>query len=352
MKTYKKRFLALFTALILGTQQSFAMGIPTIDSSALTQAIMQYTQMAKDYAQQLKQYQEMITQNLNIQKQMKEMGIDMEEIGQVLGETKALVNDAMKMYENFKRIPQDLIQETKDVMDACSFMESEIKGFADKIEEAGTKVQNKVNACTLALKTDFGFSERISELENLAIEQEKIAAKIGISLSEKEKAQEKAEEYRHQAKMLANAKQTVIDTTNEQATHVVLNTYDNYLEGDKDNPYSKKRLDEDLKVFSKELNQVKNQKQAQALTNTLLFKLLEMNQRQYEINMNFQAMQAKKEATAQSREKEQREYASSQVVYTEKLSQTFKEEIEAAKDLPYDDTGTIDFVKLLKENSK
>lgn len=46
-------------------------------------------------------------------------------------------------------------------------------------------------------------------------------------------------------------------------------------------------MKDDLKKLSKQLGKANNQKQAQALTNSILIKILENLQQQYELNINY-----------------------------------------------------------------
>ena len=51
-------------------------------------------------------------------------------------------------------------------------------------------------------------------------------------------------------------------------------------------------MQDDLKSLAKQLNKANNQKQAQALTNSILLKILENMQQQYELNINYTSAMA------------------------------------------------------------
>ena len=62
--------------------------------------------------------------------------------------------------------------------------------------------------------------------------------------------------------------------------------------GDKKNPYSKEKMQEDIEKLATELKNPKNQKQAAAMTNAMLLKLLETSQKNYEASLAFYKMQS------------------------------------------------------------
>ena len=66
----------------------------------------------------------------------------------------------------------------------------------------------------------------------------------------------------------------------------------NFWFWDSSNPYSKAKFDDDLRALSNQLKNASNQKQATALTNTMLLKLLEVSQKQYELSLNIASMNA------------------------------------------------------------
>ena len=103
---------------------------------------------------------------------------------------------------------------------------------------------------------------------------------------------EKRNEIEHKINMLNQAQSFLAQQANHQRSSKILAMYDLYLEADANNPYSKAKFDEDLKALATQLSQENNTKQATALTNTMLLKLLEVSQRQYELSLNIASMNA------------------------------------------------------------
>lgn len=267
IKQGKQTLFALFMSLSLANY-SFAAGIPTIDVGSLTQSILQYTETIKSNVQMLKSYSSQL-------EQMKEQGIGMG-IGEILGETKDIINKTLDNV-GFK-IDEDTLQETKDITDVCAFLEQNSKHFKDTIKKVGQRLENKVNACITTAGSN-GLSQTIDELKNELnnLEYEEV---------------DKRNEIEHKINMLNQAQNFLKQQSNNQKSSKILAMYDNYLEGGASNPYSKAKFDEDLRALSNQLKNANNQKQTTALTNTMLLKLLEVSQKQYELSLNIASMNA------------------------------------------------------------
>ena len=168
------------------------------------------------------------------------------------------------------------MQETKDITEVCAYLEQNSQHFKENINKVGQKLENKVNACITTAGTN-GIAQTINELtsELNALDYEEV---------------EKRNEIEHKINMLNQAQSFLAQQANSQKTSKILAMYDNYLEGDANNPYSKAKFDEDLKVLSEQLSKSNNQKQTAALTNTMLLKLLEVSQKQYELSLNMASM--------------------------------------------------------------
>lgn len=263
----KHTLLTLFTSLCLANH-SFAAGIPTIDVGSLTQSILSFQETVKSNLQMLKSYESQL-------EQMKEQGIGMN-IGEILGETKAVID---KTIENIDyKIEEDTFQETTDITNVCAYLEQNSKYFKDAINKVDKKLSNKVNACITTASTDKlskTIDELKAELDNLDYEEV-----------------EKRNEIEHKINMLNQAQNFLKQQSNNQKTSKILTLYDNYLEGDSSNPYSKAKMNDDLRALSNQLKNASNQKQATALTNTMLLKLLEVSQKQYELSLNIASMNA------------------------------------------------------------
>lgn len=320
IKQGKQTLLALFMSLSLANY-SFAAGIPTIDVGSLTQSILQYTETIKSNVQMLKSYSSQL-------EQMKEQGIGMN-IGQILGETNDIIN---KTIENVGfKIDEDTLQETKDITDVCAFLEQNSKHFKDTIQKVGQRLENKVNACITTAGSN-GLSKTIDKLKNELnnLEYEEV---------------DKRNEIEHKINMLNQAQNFLKQQSNNQKSSKILAMYDNYLEGGASNPYSKAKFDEDLRALSNQLKNANNQKQTTALTNTMLLKLLEVSQKQYELSLNIASMNAN-EAKSPSQDisytKEK-----PKIIKTEDLEtvKRFKEEYGEAV---YDEYGMPDMSILTK----
>lgn len=320
IKQGKQTLLALFMSLSLANY-SFAAGIPTIDVGSLTQSILSYQESLQSNMHLLQQYQNQV-------KQMSEQGIGMS-WDKILGETKGLIDKTLNNLNT--KIPEDTFQETADITNVCSFLEQNSKYFKEAINRVEKSISNKVNACITAAGSN-GLSQTIDELKNELnnLEYEEV---------------DKRNEIEHKINMLNQAQNFLKQQSNNQKSSKILAMYDSYLEGAASNPYSKAKFDEDLRALSNQLKNANNQKQTTALTNTMLLKLLEVSQKQYELSLNIASMNAN-EAKSPSQDisytKEK-----PKIIKTEDLEtvKRFKEEYGEAV---YDEYGMPDMSILTK----
>lgn len=247
----------------------FASGIPTVDVASIAQQAMAYTQNLKDYALQIKQYEQMVKDTLNIEKQLKEYGVDMQNIGEILGEATALVDEMQGIYDYVSNIPEDFMQNLSKITMACNFLQSQVSDF--NLNEVA-HLKSKYNRCTALLRDNVAISKKIDELSDKMYKTT-------------DYAQFKA--LQSQIQNIKNAQKALEQKENLEKTNQLLAFYDTYRAKDKTNPYSKTKMDADFQVLLKQLKQPNNQKQAQALTNTILLKMLDSMQKQYELNMEF-----------------------------------------------------------------
>lgn len=268
IKQGKQTLLALFMSLSLANY-SFAAGIPTIDVGSLTQSILSYQESLQSNMHLLQQYQNQV-------KQMSEQGIGMS-WDKILGETKGLIDKTLNNLNT--KIPEDTFQETADITNVCSFLEQNSKYFKEAINRVEKSISNKVNACITTVSSD-AISKTIKDYQ---------AQHNKLDL---EKDLQKRNEIEHKINMLNQAQNFLKQQANNQKSSKILAMYDNYLEGKADNPYSKAKFDEDLKLLATQLSQNNNEKQSNALTNTMLLKLLEVSQKQYELSLNIASMNA------------------------------------------------------------
>ena len=316
----KQSLLTLITSLCLASY-SFATGIPTIDVGSLTQSILSYQEVLKSNIQMLKSYSSQL-------EQMKEQGIGMS-IGDILGETKGVID---KTIENIDyKIEEDTFQETTDITNVCAYLEQNSKYFKETINKVDKKLSNKINACITTASTD-KLSKTIDELkaELDSLEYEEV---------------EKRNEIEHKINMLNQAQNFLKQQANNQKTSKILTLYDNYLEGDASNPYSKAKFDDDLRALSNQLKNANNEKQATALTNTMLLKLLEVSQKQYELSLNIASMNANEKKSPSQEISYTKEKP--KIIKTEDLEtvKRFKEEYSEAV---YDEYGMPDMSILTK----
>ncbi len=262
----------IIASIVFGTTitSANANGIPVLDLNSLKQSL-------ENYKQQIKDYEEQIRQGMNQVQQMAEQGIGMQ-IDEILGQAKDILNDTIQNLD-FK-LPDELFQETTDVTNACAFLEQESEEFAKGIEEAGKKLSNQVSTCMNTVTTsaiDQTIGKLTAEYEKLMQIPEKVQEAIDIKT--------KISNITQAAKIVTE------QTINNGASKInlMLEAFEN---GDKENPYSKEKMNEDIKKLAEEIKTPQNQKQAAAKTNALLIKLLESSQRNYEASLQFYKLNA------------------------------------------------------------
>ncbi len=272
----KKTLISIGTATVLFLGSANAGGIPVVDVSAIANQVKDYAQQLKSYAQQIKEYEQMVKDTLNFEKQMKELGVDMEDVNQILGDATHMINSMKDIYSSVENIPQDIMGDIARVKTACSFLEQNSEFFRMSIKASSNKLTSRVNQCTSALRNGANLSKSIEE----------ITTKMNASIDPIERAN-----YKIQIENMKNAEKFLLTRENIEKTNALL-TFDVFKNDDKTNPYSKAKMKDDLKRFAKQLSKANNQKQAQALTNSLLLKMLEMMQQQYELNINYTSTMA------------------------------------------------------------
>lgn len=271
-KKLKKLSIVCILSLFANTQ-AFGAGIPTMDIGSLTQSVLSYQEQVKAYAQQLKDYQQLLLSTANQANQLKEAGFGMN-VEEILGQTSSVIDSAISNVD-FK-IDKEVFQETTDITNACAYLEQNSEEFAKILADSNKKLKDKVNSCIAAVNTDklkktmFNLEEKA---RNASTEQE-------------------AENIRHKMNMLSKAENFLKSQTSNKNTSQVLLLYEEYINGDKNSPYSKEKFDEDIKKLGSQLKMPNNQKQAQALQNAMLLKILEVAQKQYELSLNFYSMQS------------------------------------------------------------
>ncbi|HED1004870.1 hypothetical protein IY889_08405 [Campylobacter volucris] len=260
----KKRVVSFFIC-IFSFNNLYSGGIPVIDAAAIAQAVTSYKQMVT-------QYEQMLKDTMNFEKQMKELGVDMTSINEILGNTASLIRDTERLYNGIKAVPEDFYGEVEDITRACSFLEKESSFFGMKIQSVGNKYTNRINSCLSAISDFDQINKTINELSQKAL---------------KIKDEKLFNENKLQIQNLINARDYLKSKSNQDKINKMISFYDTYQKNESTNPYTKAKMDKDLQNLAKQLTNSNNHKQAQALTNAILIKILEMSQRQYELSIYY-----------------------------------------------------------------
>lgn len=261
----KKMSFSIITALVLSLKSANGAGIPVVDAASIAESVKQYSQMLKEYNQMLKD-------TMNFEKQMAELGVGMNNVSDILGNLNSMVRDMQNIYDNVANIPQDFLGNIAQIQRACSFLRTQSLYFRNKINSFSNVITNDFNRCTSGLKNNAELSKSIDEL----------FTKIDNTNDDKLK-----EQYYTEIDNIRNAQKFLQQKENEERANRIVAFYDTFHKKDKNNPYTKEKMNEDLKALAKALNKANNQKQAQALSNAILIKILEMMQRQYELNIEY-----------------------------------------------------------------
>ena len=325
----KKTILSIATASALMFSSVNASGIPTFDGANIAQAIMDYMQQLKDYEEQIRQYEQMVKDTLNFEKQMAELGVDMNDINEILGEATQMINSMKNIYNDIKNIPEDIMGNVGRVKEACNFLEQHSEFFSIELSKVNDGIQGKANRCMYALQNGMNVSKTI---DGLTKDMHKIIDPI-------ERANLQA-----QINNIKNVEMFIQTRDNIAKTNKLLTFEDAFYNADKTNKYSQVSMQEDLKTLSNQLSKANNQKQAQALTNTILLKILENLQYQYELNINYTSTVASnKEAYSKASNLKNltQESFNQQVVEYKRNDDLFQPE---TKQLPKDELGLPKFI--------
>lgn len=274
---FKQKSKALVGSLVLSLALSTnanASGIPTVDMASITQAIMGYTEQLKTGAQIVKQYEQQLKEYANSLMQSEAMGVG-QSIMDALGEANNLINTTMSIIDNYS-LDFDILQRATDIQNACSYIGSNSKKFNEVFSKVSS-LTGQIKRCLSSVDTE-AIADDIADL----MEQ---LSRGGLS-------EQEIQDLNTRISNLNKAVQTIQAKTTAMNTDKVLTVVDAYENGDKNNPYSKERMDDDLKTLLKQVQKADNDKERQALTNVLLAKHLEMTQKQYEATLNFSKMMA------------------------------------------------------------
>ncbi|ECL7558367.1 hypothetical protein FTT16_08720 [Campylobacter jejuni] len=267
----KKTILIFISILIFKSNSIATSGIPVFDAGSIAQAIKSFEQMQKEYQQMLKD-------TANFEKQMTELGVNMSSVNEILGSANSLISQTQSLYNGIVAIPETIFDEVEDITRACNFLNNNSNKFGIKLRNSYSKYTNKASACIASISDFKDIDEDINE----------IIKKMNV-----EKDEKKYNELAYQVQTIKKARDFVKEKANQDKANKLIAFYDNFEKNEKNNPYSREKMNNDLKELSRQLLKPNNQKQAQALTNSILIKILEMGQKQYELNVYMsQAIQA------------------------------------------------------------
>ncbi|MBR6612808.1 MAG: hypothetical protein IKK93_11330 [Campylobacter sp.] len=263
----KKRLISIITAISLSTQLSA--GIPTIDAAAIAQAVLGYVQQGKDYLQQVQHFEQMVKDTANFEKHMDELGIGMD-INDILKDTLGMIRDLENIYREIENIPKDFLRTVNRIENACSFLERESQFFGLDINKGRNSGKfDTLRSCIAVIEDETAIMKTIEEL-----------------IEKQNRAKDSDEYYRLAIEIdnIKSAKRYLEDKHNTTRINRLIEL-DNLYQTNTSGISVKKQMRDELFALNQALQNPNNQKQAQALTNSILIKILETNQRLYELTM-------------------------------------------------------------------
>ena len=133
-------------------------------------------------------------------------------------------------------------------------------------------IDNDFNRCVSGIRNNADITKSIDEL------MDKINQTTDYNLKQ---------QLYTQIENIKNAQAFIENKAKEEQANRLITFYDTYHKQDKTNPYTKAKMSADLEKLAKQLQNPNNAKQAQALTNSILIKMYENMQRQYELNLEY-----------------------------------------------------------------
>lgn len=264
----KKRLISIITAISISTTQLSA-GIPTIDAAAIAQAVLEYVQQGKDYLQQVQHFEQMVKDTANFEKHMNELGIGMD-INDILKDTLGMIRDLENIYREIENIPKDFLRTVNRIENACSFLERESQFFGIEINKGRNSGKlDTLSSCIAVIEDETAIMQTLEEL-----------------IEKQNKAKDSDEYYRLAIEIdnIKSAKKYLEDKHNTTRINRLIEL-DNLYQTNTSGISVKKQMRDELFMLNQALQNPNNQKQAQALTNSILIKILETNQRLYELTM-------------------------------------------------------------------
>ena len=275
----KKSFFSIITAFFIFTSNANSTGIPVFDGSSMAQNMvdnaMQYANMIKDYAQQVQMYQQMLTDTLNFEKHLKALGVDMEAWTDIIGEISDTINGIEGLVNSIENIPDSFKLQFTRAQKACNFLNSNVSGFSSAANDLkGFKRQT--NRCFMALNSKDVVNTKLNELtKNL---------QKATDINEIKKIQ-------NQINNIQNAVQFVKQEKAQETANELISFHEAFFGEDEAHTklqiQSYKDQAKEFEKISKQMKKAKNEKQVQAITNTILLKMLEQNSQMQGIMVSY-----------------------------------------------------------------
>ena len=275
----KKSFFSIITAFFIFTSNANSTGIPVFDGASMTQNMvdnaMQYANMIKDYAQQVQMYQQMLTDTLNFEKHLKALGVDMEAWTDIIGEISDTINGIEGLVNNIKNIPDSFKLQFTRAQKACNFLNSNVSGFSSAANDL-KDFKRQTNRCFMALNSKDVVNTKLNELtKNL---------QKATDINEIKKIQ-------NQINNIQNAVQFVKQEKAQETANELISFHEAFFGEDEAHTklqiQSYKDQAKEFEKISKQMKKAKNEKQVQAITNTILLKMLEQNTQMQGIMLSY-----------------------------------------------------------------
>ena len=275
----KKSFFSIITAFFIFTSNANSAGIPVFDGAGMAQNMvdnaMQYANMIKDYAQQVQMYKQMIVDTLNFEKHLKALGVDMNEWADIIGEISDTISGIEGLANSIQNIPDSFKLQFTRAQKACNFLNNNVSGFSSAASEL-KDFKRQTNRCFMALNSKDVINTKLNEL-NRNLQK-------ATDINEIKRIQNEISNIRNAAQFVKQEKAQ--ETANE------LVSFHEAFFGE-DEAHAKLKIQsykdqaKEFKKISKQMQKAKNEKQVQAITNTILLKMLEQNAQMQGIMLSY-----------------------------------------------------------------
>ena len=275
----RKSFFSIITALCIFTSNANSAGIPVFDGAGMAQNMvdnaMQYANMIKDYAQQVQMYKQMIVDTLNFEKHLKALGVDMNEWADIIGEISDTINGIQGLANSIQNIPDSFKLQFTRAQKACNFLNNNVSGFSSAANDLKA-FKRQTNRCFMALNSKDVINTKLNEL-NRNLQK-------ATDINEIKRIQNEISNIRNAAQFVKQEKAQ--ETANE-----LISFHEAFFgEGEEHTELKIQSYKDQAKEFqkiSKQMQKAKNEKQVQAITNTILLKMLEQNAQMQGIMLSY-----------------------------------------------------------------